>query len=83
MGTERRRVPVRAALHSGFDVLPFEACLEIGGLHGPSLLIEADVPVLLNERFAEKKLARFPIQHIEESVAIRPQHHVAGAALSR
>src|SRR3954462_5173010 len=52
--TERWRIPVRAALRTRFDPCAFRRWLGLGISHRSSV-IEAEVPVLLHECFAEQK----------------------------
>ena len=47
----------------------------------PAVFIEAVHPVDLHEGFAEQELARSPIQHVHQAVAIGPQHDFAHPAL--
>ena len=73
----RRRVPVRAALRSRLDVGALDGRLGVGRPDGPPLRIESFVPVLLHEGLAHQELTGDAIQHVEEPVAIPPQHRLA------
>src|SRR4051795_9648345 len=61
--TERGRIPVRAALRARFDPRAFRRRLGLRISHGSSV-IEAEVPVLLHERFTEQKLSGGAVEHV-------------------
>ena len=56
--------------------VPSGVGLAFGSPHRPAV-VEPEVPVLLHERLAEQELAGHAIEHVDEPVAIRPQHHLA------
>ena len=52
-----------------------------GILDRPTVLIQPESPILLDEVFAHQKFAGGAIQDVEEAVAIGPEHHFALLAL--
>ena len=80
-GAEGRRVPVRPALHSRIGQRAFGGGHSLCDLDGAAALVETRGPRLLDERIAQQEFAGAPIQHVEEAVAIAPQHRFARLAL--
>src|SRR6185436_9945921 len=68
--TERRRVPVGAALVSR----PGRLTWRLRRGDRPSLRIESARPVDLHEGCAEEKTAVRTIEDVEEAVPVRPEH---------
>src|SRR5207249_6819225 len=63
-GTERRRVPVRAALISRPGWLP----RRLRRLDRPSPLVEMAYPVHFHERLSDQELAGLAFEHVEVAV---------------
>ena len=73
---ERRRVPVRAALVAR----PGRLARRLRRWDGPSFRVESAGPVHLHERRAEEETAVRAIEHVEKSVAVRPEHRLGRRA---
>ena len=74
---ERRRIPVRPALHSRIGQGAFGGRHSLFDGDGTAALVETRCPGLLHERAAQQKLAGASVQHIEKAVAIAPKHRLA------
>src|SRR5690349_20718726 len=82
MRTVRRRVPVCAALRTGHDDDPaVRLWPEPRSFDRTAFLIDADRPRLPDEGLAQEILAGCPIEHVEEAVAVAPEHDLARLAL--
>ncbi len=60
---------------------PFWLRPERGVFDRPAVLVQAGRPGLLDERLAQQELSGGSVQHVEEAVAVGPQHHFAWFAL--
>src|SRR5262249_55052355 len=79
--TIRRVVPVRAALVAGQNQRTLRGWRHFHNLLGPAFGVESARPVHFNKRLTEQELTGSAIEHVEESVAVRPQHDLSRASL--
>ena len=79
--TERRVVPVGRTLVAGIDQRARRSRLLSGHAIRTALLVEALGPGHADERLARQELPGRAIEHVEEAVAVRPQHRFARPAL--
>ena len=77
----RRRIPVGGALHRRPHPHTFPRRGRLWDLDGSAVLVQPLGPRHLDEVLAVQEFARNAIQHVEEAVAVGPQHQLAWLAL--
>ena len=77
----RGRIPVRSPLHSWPDHIPFHRGGAVRQPHRTPLRINLFRPRLFGERFPQQELARFTVQNVVETSAMRPVDQLPGFPL--
>src|SRR5690349_11778054 len=75
-----RGIPVGGALHSRPEIGSLWTRLRVRETNRMAGRVQAAGPGLLREGGTEQELTGLPIEHIEETAAVRPVHQLAGLA---